>query len=194
MWVSCDDHTRVLAIACMLLAAATDNVIPADPAYLKRVAYLNKLPDLLPLFKIKFIEYISPASICVQPLASCASTEEETEQSRDRAETETHSLLSAFERFWLEYPRKVGKGDAERSWNRQKLHTQEITILTTLRLLKDSLDWTRDGGQYIPHPATWLNRKGWLDQARNNGNGHKRPSDEEIEAATAELRRQGAIR
>lgn len=27
-----------------------------------------------------------------------------------------------------------------------------------------SADWTKDGGQYIPHAATWLNGKRWEDE------------------------------
>ena len=27
-----------------------------------------------------------------------------------------------------------------------------------------SHDWTKDGGQFIPHAATWLNGKRWEDE------------------------------
>jgi hypothetical protein len=27
-----------------------------------------------------------------------------------------------------------------------------------------SAEWTKDGGQFIPHPATWLNQKRWEDE------------------------------
>ena len=27
-----------------------------------------------------------------------------------------------------------------------------------------SKDWLEDDGKYIPHPATWLNAKGWEDE------------------------------
>ena len=29
---------------------------------------------------------------------------------------------------------------------------------------KKTDQWTRDGGQYIPHPATWLNQRRWEDE------------------------------
>ena len=29
---------------------------------------------------------------------------------------------------------------------------------------KQSTQWQRDGGQYIPHPATWLNQERWEDE------------------------------
>ena len=45
VWVTGTDADRVLAIALMLVAASTDNAIPDDPAYIKRLAYLNGEPN-----------------------------------------------------------------------------------------------------------------------------------------------------
>ena len=33
-----------------------------------------------------------------------------------------------------------------------------------LRRQKDSVQWQRDGGKYIPHPSTWLNQRRWEDE------------------------------
>lgn len=55
-WVLLDDASRVLAIACMMIAAATDNKIPCDCDYVRRVAYLNSMPDFIPLIECGFIE------------------------------------------------------------------------------------------------------------------------------------------
>ena len=55
-WVALDDSSRVLAVACMLLAAASGNEIPTDPAYVRRVAYLNTEPDFAPLLAVGFLE------------------------------------------------------------------------------------------------------------------------------------------
>jgi len=35
--------------------------------------------------------------------------------------------------------------------------------MTGLKRWKASEQWTKDGGRYIPHPTTWLNREGWND-------------------------------
>lgn len=72
--------------------------------------------------------------------------------------------LSGFEEFWQTYPRKAGKGDAEKAWVKLKLAPKVPGILTAIRTAKASFDWTKEAGQFIPHPATWLNRKGWEDQ------------------------------
>jgi len=55
-WVMLDDASRVLAIACMLIASRNEGVIPDNPAYIKRVAYLNKTPNFKPLIDCGFLE------------------------------------------------------------------------------------------------------------------------------------------
>lgn len=58
-WVTLDDASKALVIAIMLLASRFNNEIPADPAYIQRVAYLQTLPDLEKLFAADFIERIN---------------------------------------------------------------------------------------------------------------------------------------
>ena len=57
-WVSSSNEDRVLAIAIMMLAAESGNLIPANPRYIQRRAYLEKEPDLSGLIDLKFIEII----------------------------------------------------------------------------------------------------------------------------------------
>ena|SRR5688572_13909421 len=72
-WVTADDRTRVLALACMLVASRNEGVIAGDSAgldYLRRVAYLNQAPNLKPLIDCGFLV---PASECKPMLAdACA--------------------------------------------------------------------------------------------------------------------------
>lgn len=73
--------------------------------------------------------------------------------------------LVGFDEFWSEYPRKVGKGDAEKSW--LKISDPESTLLVVLSALawqKRSDQWTKNNGEFIPHPATYLNQRRWEDQ------------------------------
>ncbi len=67
-----------------------------------------------------------------------------------------------FEIFWKVYPRKVGKEAAYKAWG--KLKPPIEACLSTLEWQKESRDWLKDGGEYIPHPATWLNQKRWQDE------------------------------
>ena len=79
--------------------------------------------------------------------------------------TSTQSTLKdRFETFWTAYPKKRSKGAAEKAWAKIKPNEQLTgEILSALERAKTSADWQKDGGQYIPYPATWLNAKGWED-------------------------------
>ena len=70
-----------------------------------------------------------------------------------------------FDAFWQIYPRKVGKGAAEKALAHIS-PTPELmaSILKAVADQRTCAQWTKDDGQFIPHPATWLNRKGWEDE------------------------------
>ena len=73
--------------------------------------------------------------------------------------------------FWAAYPRKESKGFAWETWNKWEADGKLVQILATLERYKQTEQWTRDKGQFIPLPATWLNRRSWEDEpgAQNNG-------------------------
>ena len=71
-----------------------------------------------------------------------------------------------FAEFWKAYPRKVGKGAALKSWGKIKSKADTLqAILKAIAWQRTAKDWTKDGGQFIPHPSTWLNEQRWLDEA-----------------------------
>ena len=70
---------------------------------------------------------------------------------------------SGFADFWEAYPKKVGKGAAETSW--KKLKPKLADVLTAIESQSASDQWRKDGGQFIPNPATWLNQRRWEDGA-----------------------------
>lgn len=37
-------------------------------------------------------------------------------------------------------------------------------MLNAIETAKQSRQWNKDNGQYIPNPATWLNQKRWEDE------------------------------
>ena len=71
-----------------------------------------------------------------------------------------------FAEFWKSYPRKVGKGAALKAWGKIKSKADTLqAILKAIAWQCTSDQWTKDGGQFIPHPSTWLNEQRWLDEA-----------------------------
>lgn len=81
-----------------------------------------------------------------------------------------------FPKFWKLYPNKKGKANAEKAWKKLKV-TDELFTLIASGLAKQVVcaEWTKDGGQFIPHPATWLNGKRWEDEVKPASNVHQFP-------------------
>jgi len=69
---------------------------------------------------------------------------------------------TGFDDFWKAYPRKVGKDAARKAWAAKKPPLDET--LAAIEAQKGTDQWTKDGGKFIPHPATWLNQGRWQDE------------------------------
>lgn len=79
--------------------------------------------------------------------------------------------VSGFDEFWTTYPKKVGKLEAKKAWSKNlKSRPSTESILAKLIELKKSEQWTKEHGQYIPNPATWINRGGWDDECTISAN------------------------
>lgn len=104
-----------------------------------------------------------------------------TEEKPKREELQHQEVKNplGFSEFWLAYPKKKAKRDAEAAWQKltkeDKLPTLQV-LLQALEAQKRSVDWTKDGGQYIPYPATWLNSGRWEDDVSAPAPATGRPS------------------
>jgi len=69
-----------------------------------------------------------------------------------------------FGAFWVQYPRKVGKPEAHKAWRQvAEARPPLATLLAGLDRQRCGEQW-RESPRFIPHPATWLRRHGWLDE------------------------------
>lgn len=90
------------------------------------------------------------------------------EKAKGTAKAVNHSKTSVqirFQSFWEAYPKKKAKGDALKAFN--KLNPDDglmEKMLSALEWQKKSFDWTKDGGQYIPLPASWIRGMRWEDE------------------------------
>lgn len=76
-----------------------------------------------------------------------------------------HTADAAFEQFWAGYPRKVAKPKARAAFVKLRADGPLLAaILAGIERHKASRQWLRDDGEYIPHPATFLNQRRWEDQ------------------------------
>ena len=168
MWVSLDNDGRALAVACMLIAAGTENQIPDDLGFIKRRGYFDKIPDLSPLVECGFIER------CENNDVADASTdaskpeqvlpddrpETETEKRQRREEAETDSCTRAFAEFCQIFPKQRfgNKAKAEAAFKRALKRDSAANILLGAREYADS-DEVRDG--FAKGAAAWLNDDRW---------------------------------
>ena len=72
--------------------------------------------------------------------------------------------MDGWEGFWKEYPRHTAKQAAMKAWKKINPTPELIvTILKAIDIQKKQPGWIKDGGQFIPHPATWINGRRWED-------------------------------
>lgn len=92
---------------------------------------------------------------------------------------EESRVVDAFETFYLAYPNKVGKDAARKAFDKRKPDSELLAMmLAAIAVQAKSPAWTKDAGQFIPHPATWLNQGRWQDEGASPEVAAKRGSDE----------------
>ena len=88
--------------------------------------------------------------------------------SKDNKDNNSFRGDDLFDLFWLNYPKKVGKGAALKAWKKIKKPTEVIEKIKNI--LPDQIEseqWKKDHGQYIPNPATYINQERWNDEIFN---------------------------
>jgi len=84
---------------------------------------------------------------------------------KDRATSgDSEQYEETFIEFWKNWPtnkRKGSKPQCGAFWKRKKLHLKTKQILEHVNLMKNSHDWTKDNGQYMPAPLTYLHQMRW---------------------------------
>ena len=70
-----------------------------------------------------------------------------------------------FGEFWAAYPRKVGKANCQKWFEKHKVDRKTLdAMLTSIAYLKTTEQWKKDDGKFIPYPQTWLNGRRWEDE------------------------------
>jgi uncharacterized protein YdaU (DUF1376 family) len=72
-------------------------------------------------------------------------------------------LSEAFVMFWNSYPRKIAKGAAIAAWKKASVPAIDV-ILSAVKKARQSPEWNKERGAFIPHPSTWLNQRRWEDE------------------------------
>lgn len=129
---------------------------------------------MTPLFGLRDVRQ-TPADLSATPAENCGDTPAENcapppqktagKQYKNNNTSNintTRACARGFDRFWAAYPRKVGKGAAERSFERIRPDAALLDgMLRAIETQRQSDTWQRG---YIPNPATWLNQRRWEDE------------------------------
>ena len=139
-WVCLDDASRVLAVACMLIASKHDGCVPEDAGYFRRVAYLNTNPDFTPLIACGFLQR-EPDSLATNRVtnevaSTNASTNARPEQSRAEQSRADSLTLTA--------PSEAENGERERV--AAVMVTAKERLPTPLVCIGNALLWLEAAG------------------------------------------------
>lgn len=115
---------------------------------------------------------------------------------RDREEVYRDPQFQSFWETWPKEARKA-KGDAAKAWSQTdpnytggkyvKRPRDLGEVLESVRQWKQTRQWSKDGGKWIPNPATWLRAARWEDEIhpreklhRFYGNASEAPPEPEV--------------
>lgn len=153
--------SRALAPMLWLLASEHDEgVIDAAPeklAFRLRMSESTAKDALKPLIDKQFFSVVQGDSgvLASGKRGATPETEAEERQRRDR-------LARDFETFYAAYPKKRNRPDAVKAFAKVAVPVEAL-VTAIERLVRTDENWRKDGGRYIPYPASWLNAEGWND-------------------------------
>ena len=92
-------------------------------------------------------------------------TRDVTSQPREEKRREdTNTAPEGFESFWKTWPagdRKQAKGKCLEAWKKARIESVAASVLAHVEKLKSSASWTKNGGEFIPAPLVYLNKRSW---------------------------------
>lgn len=123
---------------------------------------------------------LPPCEECVYPPVQMLKKEYNIEYNKNTptaqnfSESENNSqnkpsknLSELFEEFYKNYPNKKGKHRAYRWFKSHKPNeTLVAKMIGATNLQKQTFQWKKQNGKYIPHPATWLNGGSWENEIK----------------------------
>lgn len=98
--------------------------------------------------------------------AACPHDVRQEKEIEKDIEIEKDNPPTPFDEFWEAYPRKEGKGAARKAFAKIPKSAYPL-LIPAVEQQKRSAQWQQNNGQFIPHPATWLNQGRWEDEVQN---------------------------
>ena len=168
-WVMLADASKLLAIVCIIIGARHKGRIPHDPDYIKRVAYLDKRPDLTPLINCGFLETLQADASTLQATATPETeTEAYSKETKKKESLEIPSFIDGD--TWLDFVKHRGGS--------------KFTRLMAIRIIKQLTEWN-DKGHDVKKVLNISIMNGWkaVFEPDNKGSNENGKSDTDAELA-----------
>jgi hypothetical protein len=131
--------------------------------YLNYPDFFEKQPKLNPDREgTPDIPNITPESILINSRVTQELIIREKTQYKIREDKIREVMPEGFEIFWNAYPKKVNRKEAITAFKKVKISLD--IIIAAIENQKNSDQWKKDKGKFIPYPSTWLNKERWLDE------------------------------
>jgi len=158
-WTVLDDASRLLAVACMILAAETGNKIPLDRDFIQRRTQLRTRPDVRKLIEVGFAEMIDEPELSTVASDLLADASSIVQVARPETEAETEK----------ETPKNKRAYRLPEDWTPKPGHYQlakELNLLVDVELPKFRDHFLGSGATKFDWDATFRN---WLSNAVKYG-------------------------
>jgi len=94
------------------------------------------------------------------------------EVKKERSKESSSVVDDRFNLFWEKYPKKVGKKEARKAWEKQKCWNGQFELIMDRVDMFASFCDGKDK-QFIANPASWLNGERWNDEIYEINEGQK---------------------
>lgn len=161
------DAAKLLLHHVWMLAARTKNRIPYNREWIsKKKLNVRSSINLKPLLAAGFVEIFESAidDFLVPPL-------DDSQDSHACLESDSLKSLSpkgesegeGFEEAWRDYPRRIGKGDAQRHYRAQvKSRSDHQALLSAIRNYRREIELLGTEEQFVKHGSSFFNGR-WRD-------------------------------
>jgi hypothetical protein len=125
--------------------------------------------------RLKQAQYRKERLSTVDKSGQCSPNVDSVDTSRSRVQIQIQKQKTdartgpvqpdGFTEFWKVYPRRQAKQDALKAWKVLEPSDELLAaMLSAIERRRGSPDWRKEGGKYIPLPATWLRGRRWEDE------------------------------
>jgi hypothetical protein len=162
-WVVLSDASKLLLIVCMMVGSKDQGNVPNNPAYIKRVGYLDKLPDFKPLLECGFlIEVLADDTYCNQSVAPSVSVSVSLSVSDSVVKDSKLNRKEDFEKLWAAWqPYDMGKGNKAKAADSFSKTMGLVNLSTLIERAGQYTEHCKRTRCKTQHVVTWLNQRGW---------------------------------